>query len=49
MAAVDRMSSGKAYLDNATSDAKLDRLPGVYLKLRVAAQKQGIEIETAAR
>ena len=43
------MSDGKVYLDKATFDAELDRLTGVYLKLKVAAQSHGIEIETAAR
>ncbi|MBL6079681.1 hypothetical protein JMJ56_16810 [Belnapia sp. T18] len=43
------MSSSMVYLDKATFDAELDRLTGVYLKLRVAAQKQGIEIEMAVQ
>ncbi|MBL6082489.1 hypothetical protein JMJ56_31475 [Belnapia sp. T18] len=44
-----QVSGGKGYPDKATFEAELDRLTGVYLKLKVAAQKQGIEIETAAR
>ncbi|MBL6082537.1 hypothetical protein JMJ56_31730 [Belnapia sp. T18] len=43
------MSGGRVYPDKATFDAELDRLTSVYPKLKVAAQKQGIEIETAAR
>ncbi|MBL6082358.1 cupin domain-containing protein [Belnapia sp. T18] len=39
---------GRTCPDKATFDAELDRLTGVYLKLKAAAQKQGIEIETAA-
>ena len=42
------MSDGKIYPDKATFEADLDRLTGVFLELKVAAQGQGIEIETTA-
>ncbi len=40
------MSGGRVYSDRATFDAELDRLTGICLKLKVVAQKQGIETAT---
>ncbi len=40
---------GRTYPDKATFDAELDRLTGIYLKLKVAAQAQAVEIENTAR
>ncbi|WP_144404776.1 hypothetical protein [Belnapia sp. F-4-1] len=38
----------RTYPDKATFKAELDRLTGFCLKIKVAAQKLGIEVETAA-
>ena len=43
------MNDGTAYPDQATFNAELDRLTGVCLRIRQAARRQGIGIETAAR